>query len=222
MKLLILGSTGPTGLLVVRKALSKYSADDNSFVLYVRSPQKLPAEISTAPRVSVIEGQLEDEDALDKAMEDVDIVLSALGPRQFDHPSGTPLAHAYKSIIHAMKKHHVNRLLALGTASVEDPADRFNVVYYGMVKSVSISMRNAYKDIRAIAEVIRSSGLPHWTIIRVPILSNNESETVISGYIGDGKTGNHTFLNRAGFALFMVNEIENKEWDLKVPLIVTP
>lgn len=120
-----------------------------------------------------------------------------------------------------MKSHGVNRLLALGTASIEDESDHFNLAYYSMVKSVSVTMRNAYKDIRALGAVIKASELEHWTIIRVPVLSNNSSREVIAGYIGDGKTGNHIILNRIGFAAFMVEEISKKQWDRKCPLLVS-
>ncbi|KAJ7222429.1 NAD-P-binding protein [Mycena pura] len=219
MKFLILGSTGPTGILLVREALTVYQ--DITLVLYVRSPQKLPEDIRTNSRCIVIQGELDDESAIDQATQGVDIVLSALGPSQFNQPPGTPLAHAYSRIIEIMKKNNVNRLLALGTASIEDEADRFNLVYYSMVKSVSVSMRNAYKDIRAIGAVIRASELEHWTIIRVPVLSNDPSREVIAGYIGDGKIKNHISLNRAGFAAFMIEEISKKQWDRKAPLLVS-
>jgi hypothetical protein len=91
-----------------------------------------------------------------------------------------------------------------------------------MVTSVSIAMRNAYKDIRAIGAVIQASDLEHWTVIRVPMLSNNKSREVIAGYIGDRKIKNHISLNRVGFAAFVIEEISKKQWDRKVPLLVSP
>ncbi|KAJ7139744.1 NAD(P)-binding protein [Mycena epipterygia] len=220
MRILIFGSTGPTGVLLVREALAAF--DGCSLVLYVRSPDKLPDDLRNNSRCVILEGQLDDVDGLSKAMEGVDIVLSALGPSQFSQPPGTPLAHSYRRIIDTMKAHNVNRLIALGTASIEDKADKFNFAYAAMVKSVSISMRNAYKDIRAIGAVIQASELEHWTIVRVPVLSNDLSREVIAGYIGDGKTKNHISLTRIGFAAFVIEEISQKQWDCKAPLLVTP
>ncbi|KAJ7101006.1 NAD-P-binding protein [Mycena crocata] len=220
MRLLIFGSTGPTGILLVREVLAL--PDGATLVLYVRTPEKIPQDLKSNPNCIVIQGQLEDADSISKAMEGVDIVLSALGPGQFSQPSGTPLAHAYERIIDIMHKHQVDRLIALGTASIEDQADKFNLAYYTMVKSVSVSMRNAYKDIRAIGVVIQASDLTHWTIVRVPILSNDTSREVIAGYIGDGKTKNNLYLNRVGFAAFVVQEISARQWDKKVPLLVSP
>ncbi|KAJ7785921.1 NAD-P-binding protein [Mycena metata] len=202
MRILVFGSTGPTGLLLVRETLA-VQGEGTVLILYVRSPEKLPEDIKRDSSCIVIQGQLDDESSLSQAMEGVDLVLSALGPAQFTHPS-------------------VDRLIALGTVSIEDESDRFNLAYYTMVKSVSVSMRNAYKDIRAIGAVIRASGLEHWTIPRVPVLSNNPSRDVIAGYIGDGKTKNHVVLNRIGFAAFVVGEITQKQWDKKAPLLVSP
>jgi len=220
MRILVFGSTGPTGILLVREALATF--EQSAIILYVRTPEKLPEDLSQNPNCIVIQGQLDDEDSLSKALEGADIVLSALGPAQFTHPSDTPLAHAYERIIRLMKRHQVNRLLALGTVSIEDPSDHFNAAFYALVKGASISMRNAYKDIRAIGAVIRDSELEHWTIVRVPVLSNNKSKETIAGYIGDGKTKNHLSLNRIGFAGFVIEEISQKQWDRKAPVLVSP
>lgn len=115
MRILILGATGPVGLSLCREAL--LSIQDSSLVLYVRSPEKVPDDLTSNSRVVVITGQLTDIDALTKAMEGIDAVCSALGPSVKKgpfHPAGEPLAHAYEGIIKAMKKHSVKRLLALG------------------------------------------------------------------------------------------------------------
>ncbi|KAJ7650209.1 hypothetical protein FB45DRAFT_731091 [Roridomyces roridus] len=218
-RILLFGSTGPTGVLLAREVLNVF--EGITLVLYVRSPDKLPEDLKTNTSCIVIEGQLDDIPALSKAMESVDIVLSALGPSQFSQPPGTPLAHAYRRIVNVMKEKGVKRLIALGTISIEDPEDQFNFVYYGMVKTVSITMHNAYKDIRAIGAVIRASQLEHWTIVRVPVLSNSTSKDVKVGYIGGKEIGNRISLNRAGFAAFVVQEIGKKEWDCKAPVLVS-
>ncbi|KAJ7756482.1 NAD-binding protein [Mycena maculata] len=219
MRLLILGSTGPIGILLVREALAAF--EGSAIILYVRSPEKIPEDLKTNPRCVVIEGQLDDMAALSKAMEGVDIVLSALGPSQFTHPPGTPLAHAYRRIINVMKENKIDRLIALGTASIEDKLDQFNFVYYSMVKSVSISMRNAYKEIRAIGAVIQASELEHWTIVRVPVLSNDAKREVRVGYIGGPEIKNNITLARVGWAAFVVEEMKNSQWDKKMPLLVS-
>jgi len=219
MRILILGATGPTGILLVRQALQKY--ESCTLVLYVRSPQKIPGDLASSPSVIIIQGQLGDTDKLDKAMEGVEVVLSALGPsvkRGPFHPPDTPLARAYLHIIELMNQHGVKRLVCLGTASIKDPADKFNLAFSILVNGVAILARNAYNDVVAIGENVRTAGADlDWTIVRVPILRDAESSDVIAGYIGDGKTS--TFLTRLGFATFVVGEIEKREWVKKAPLI---
>jgi len=219
IRILILGATGPSGILLVRQALQKY--ESCTLVLYVRSPEKVPDDLASHPSVVIIQGQLEDIDKLAKAIEGVEVVLSALGPSVKSgpfHPSDTPLARAYSHIIELMHHHQVKRLICLGTASITDPADKFNLAFYALVNGVKIFARNAYNDVVAIGETVRTAGADlDWTIVRVPILRDSESSDVVAGYVGDGKTS--TTLTRLGFAVFVVEEIEKGEWVKKAPLI---
>lgn len=219
MRILILGATGPTGILLIRQALKDYQSC--TIVLYVRSPEKVPDDLANNPSITVIKGQLDDHDTLSKAMEGVAVVISALGPSVKKgpfHPSGTPLANAYLGVIEVMHQHEVKRLICLGTASITDPADKFNLAFSILVNGVATLARNAYKDVVAIGENIRTKGADlDWTIVRVPILTETESTGVIAGYVGDGKT--NTFLARLGFASFVIEEIEKKEWVKKAPLL---
>jgi nucleoside-diphosphate-sugar epimerase len=219
MRILILGATGPSGVLLIRQALQKY--ESCTIVLYVRSPEKIPGDLANNPSVIIIEGQLGDTEKLTKAMEGVEVVLSALGPsvtRGPFHPSDTPLAHAYSHIIDIMHQQGVKRLICLGTTAIKDPADKFNLAFSILIKGVSTLARNAFNDVVAIGETVRTAGADlDWTIVRVPLLRDSESSNVAAGYVGDGKTC--TLLTRLGFAVFVVGEIEKREWVKKAPLI---
>ncbi|GBE78487.1 NAD-P-binding protein [Sparassis latifolia] len=216
MRLLILGGTGLCGHLLIRDALTA----SHTVVVYARSPEKLSNDFATNPAVTVIKGDLTDVDGLSKAIEGVDAVVSALGPDK-GHPSGTPLAHAYATIIPLMKKYGVKRLIALGTASIRDEHDKFSLSYSAMIIMVSTFARSAYKDIIAIGDTIRTQGDDlTWTIVRVGILTNDEKKDVVAGYVGDGKTRAH--LARAAFADFVIGEVEKNEWCGQAPLISSP
>lgn len=131
--------------------------------------------------------------------------------------SNTPLAHAYSGIIRVMHKHSVKRLICLGTASIKDPHDKFSAVFWTMVNTVKTFAYNAYKDVVAIGETVKAENDLAWTIVRVPVLTNGDSKSVVAGYIGDGSVGSS--LARAGFAAFVVAELEKNEWTKKAPLI---
>lgn len=220
MHVLILGATGAAGLLLIQEALIAL----HTVVVYARAPEKIPEEIKYDPRVTVHKGQLDDREALSSAMKGVDAVLSALGPsvsRGPLYPKGTPLARAYSLIIELMKSHRVRRLLALGTPSITDPNDKFSLRMSIIVNGVATLARTAYQDVVAIGETIRGQGNDlDWTIARVPLLSGANDKKFVVGYVGDGKTG--VWLTRAGFALFVVQELKNNEWVKKAPLITLP
>lgn len=222
MRLLILGGTGPAGLQIIQQAL----AANHVLVILARSPQKLPNDVSTHPSVTVIEGPLTDAEVISNAVKGVHAVLSALGPPvgivgALTYPSNTPLAHAYSSLIAAMKEHNVKRLILLGTTSMKDNHDHFDARFAALIGGVAVFAHHAYRDVVAIGDAVRGEGENlMWTIARVPVMTNGPSKAVIAGYVGDGKM--HTTLPRAAFAAFVLQELEENQWCKKAPLISSP
>jgi len=217
MRVLILGATGASGVKLIEESL----AASHTIVVFARSPQKLPEHLANNPNVIIHKGELTDEVALANAMEGVEAILSALGPTGPFHPSGTPLAHAYSKILQMMKDRGIRRLIALGTPSIPDPEDKFSPSIYAMVITVSTFARTAYKEFVAIGNVMRTEGDGvDWTIARVPILTNAAEKKVAAGYVGDGKTS--SYLTRAGFGAFVVEELDRNDWVKKFPFISLP
>ncbi|KAM6498367.1 NAD-P-binding protein [Amanita muscaria] len=214
MKILILGATGPSGILLVQKCLEHYP--QATLVLYLRSPSKVPKDIAENPAVVVVEGQLDDVEALSKAMEGIEAVLSSLGPSGPIYPSDTPIAKGYANIISIMQQQEVRRLICLGTTAIKDPNDKSSLKFALIVQGVKTLAYNAYKEVVAIGDTVRASDLD-WTIVRVPFLTNGRSTDVVAGYVGDGQDS--IFLTREGFAEFVVKEIEKREWVKKAPLL---
>jgi len=216
MHLLILGATGPCGTLLVKEALGA----SHTVVIYARSPEKLCEEIRNDTRVTMLKGQLDDESALSAAMENVDAVLSALGPKvsHGTYPSGEPLAHAYSLIIKVMVARGIKRLIALGTPSITDPHDKSSLKWSLVVAGLKILVPGVYSDIVGVGNIIRTQGdALDWTIVRVPFLTNSSHRDVVAGYAGDGKTG--TTLSRLGFATFVIEELAKNNWIKCAPLI---
>jgi len=215
MRFLILGATGPSGILLVRKTLEIYP--EATIVIFARSPDKVPQDIAQNSAVTIIKGELTDLDTLSVAIQGVNVVLSALGPLA-THPAGNIIATFYGHLIDLMIKSNIKRIIVLGTGSILDPKDKFSLTFTLLRASVRLLAYNAYADIVAVGEVIRTKGdVLDWTIVRVPILTNKESEEAVAGYIGDGRTG--TYLSRKAYAAFTVHEVENMEWVKESPLI---
>ncbi|PVF98559.1 NAD(P)-binding protein [Serendipita vermifera] len=237
VNVLILGGTGPTGLALIDEALSR----NYNVVIYARSPQKLPEDVKSHPCVIIIKGSLEDEEMLAKAFEaelpanqshdegtnpdsttsqklNIDAVISALGPPvKWIHPAGHPLAKGYERVVRIAKEKGVRRFIVLGTASNKDEHDKFDLRFRTLVFGVEHFAPHAYEDMVAIGDVFKSQQDLDWTIARIPVLLSTEAEKYVAGYIGDGQA--KPFLTRPLFARFVFDEIEQRQWIRKQPLV---
>lgn len=140
VNILVLGGTGPTGLALIREALAR----GHTVVIFARSPHKIPEDISTNPSVIVVPGSLEHEEDIAKAFTaqhtpdeghiQIDAVVSALGPPVTKiNPKGHPIAKGYEKVIKVANENGVKRFIVLGTASIKDDADRFDVRFQSLI-----------------------------------------------------------------------------------------
>ena len=75
--ILLIGGTGVCGLIFVQVALEA----GHKVTIYARTPSKIPADLASNPRLSVIQGELGDEAGLKKAAAcGADVFLSLAGP----------------------------------------------------------------------------------------------------------------------------------------------
>ncbi len=130
---------------------------------------------------------------------------------------GTPIAHGTRSILGAMNKHGVRRIVAIATASASDPKDRSHLRSRFFIGIAKVFLRPAYDDVVATAEAVRESDRD-WTIVRPPFLSDGpKTGRVIVGYLGDGRTG--TYLSRANAADFMLRQLKSNEYVGQAPIV---
>jgi len=106
MRIAVFGATGGTGKQLVEQAL----AAGDYVVVYVRNPSKL--DISHE-HLKVIQGELTDESLIESAVTRADAVISVLGPR--GDSKNKPITHGMQSIIAAMKKQGIRRLIITST-----------------------------------------------------------------------------------------------------------
>lgn len=235
VNVLVLGGTGPTGLALIEEALSR----GHTVIIFARSPQKLPDSILQNPRVAIVKGSLEDEDAITRAFETripnddhngqresahpsevikVDVVVSALGPPVTKiHPAGNPLARGYEKFIHVARRKGVTRFIVLGTASITDEHDRSDLKFQSLVFGVKYFAPRAYAELVEIGKVFGKSDDLEWTIVRIPVLVSHEGGEYHAGYIGDGRTT--AVLTRPLFAKFVFDECDARAWIQKRPLV---
>jgi nucleoside-diphosphate-sugar epimerase len=209
MKVTIFGGTGATGQLVIQKALSA----GHSVTAFARTPSKISIHHGD---LIIIDGGLTDIDKIETAVKGADAVISVLGPT--GKSKGLVISNGLKNIIAAMKKHGVKRLIATATPSYKDSNDKFQFGFAFGVLMVKVLLKDTYQDIVETGEKIAESELD-WTIVRLPMLSNNPSRGKLNiGYTGDG-TVNLFSLSRVDLADFLLEQLNDKKWINKSPII---
>ena len=208
MKIAIFGGTGKTGRLLVAQALD----EGHSVVAYARHPVKL---VLAHERLTVIAGELTDGAAIERVVAGADGVISLLG--QGRPVKGTPVALGTRSILAAMSKAGVRRIVAVATASASDPDDRPPLRSRFFIGIAKVFLRPAYDDVIATDRAVRDSDRD-WTIVRPPFLRDGpKTGRVKVGYLGDGVTG--SYLSRANAADFMLRQLESDEYVGQAPIV---
>jgi uncharacterized protein YbjT (DUF2867 family) len=208
MKITVFGATGHVGALFIGDALKA----GHEIVAYARKPEKIRMK---NPKLSVAAGDLDDADAIEKAVAGSDAVVSVIGP--VGRQDKLIFAPAYEKIITAMKKRGVKRLIALGTPSIPSSLDRPSLIFGALIVVVGMLIHKGYEDIQRVGELVRESGLD-WTLARVPLLTNRPAR----GKITVGNFGNGVWwprLSRADFSQFLLAQLTDRAYVGKAPAI---
>lgn len=208
MNVTVFGSTGATGIEVVKQALEA----GHRVIAFARNPAKLMD--LKVENLSVVKAELSDTEAVEAAIKKADAVISVLGPGII--VKAGELSSGMKNIIQTMKKYGVRRLIALSTASVRDVQDRFDLKFSYIVFMIKMLFNGAYKEIVKMGEIIKGSGLD-WTLVRVGLLTNNPELKVKAGYYGQGIVKSK--VSRISVAKFMLDILRVKVYIQKSPAI---
>ncbi len=196
MKLFVIGATGRTGREIVQQALAK----GHHVTAFVRSPESIP---SKDERLTVLKGNVLDENQLFDAMQNHDAVLSTLGPRKVFKPSSM-LHDSALATTRAMNRSGVKRLVVLSAAAH----------FPGILNRIaSFIMRNHMRDSLAMEAIVQASDLD-WTIARPPRLTQENYTSYRSRENAAPKMG--FSLSRKAVAAFMLNAIEQKKHVRKI------
>jgi len=191
MKLFVIGATGRTGREVVQQALAR----GHHVTGFVRSPESISVKNE---RLSVLKGNVMDENQLFQAMQNQDAVISTLGPREVFKPTSM-LHDSAVATTRAMNRSGVKRLVVLSAAAH----------FPGIPNRIaSFIMRNHMRDSLAMEEIVQSNGLD-WTIARPPRLTQEEYTTYRSREGAAPKMG--FSLARKAVAAFMLDTIEQNK-----------
>jgi len=211
MRVTVFGATGRIGSRVVQRLLD----DGHDVAAFVRNPAKLG---DLAGRVTVMQGQLGDPDAVGRAIVGSDAVISALGPELGLFAKGSPVADGTRAIVEAMQQHGVRRYIGLGTPSVADPRDapgrRIPHVTAWIARH---RIWNAMTELYAMTAAVTSSPLD-WTVARI----TNPLDAPSRGTLRVGFIGHHDVgwrMSRDDIAAFLVGQLTDDGYLRAMPAI---
>jgi len=207
MDIIVFGASGRTGVLLVGQALEA----GHQVTAFVRDLAKLSLQ---HPALSVIQGNVGDAGAVEKAITGQQAVLSVLGPTRGSSP-GAMSAAAYH-ITHAMQKSGVKRLVTLTGAGVRDPRDQPKAFDHLMRTLLGMLSGAVLRDSQEGVSMIRASDLD-WTVVRVPMLTDGPLTGKFRvGYVGKD-SGRQ--ISRADAAAFMLQQLEDDTYFYQAPMI---
>jgi uncharacterized protein YbjT (DUF2867 family) len=207
MKILVLGSTGATGRLIVNQALVK----GHGVVALVRSKAKA-AGLAGA---ELVEGDARDAAALTRAVAGCDAVVSALGTPMSPFRKVTMLSTATRALIGVMAKQNIRRLVCITGIGAGDSRGHGGFVHDWLFQPLMV--RKVYEDKDRQEDAIRASALD-WIIVRPMVLNDKPTSghiralTDLSGVHGGT-------IARADVADFVVQQLTADTWLRKAPLI---
>jgi len=204
MKVLVIGATGLTGKFAVKKLLAR----GHEVTAFARNPNDVK---ESHAKLRVVQGDVRNQESLDRAVADQDAVLVTFGPRSLDKDD---LQETFaRNLIVAMKKANVKRLVELSAwgAGSSKPQMKFA---FKIIRATFL--KNMFDDKERGEALIVASDL-EWTLARPGRLKDDAARGGIKAAL-DG-SGITAWMNREDVAEFMCDEVEKNAWVRKAPLI---
>jgi uncharacterized protein YbjT (DUF2867 family) len=204
MNVLVIGATGLTGKIAVKKLLAR----GHHVTAFARNPNDVK---ESHERLEIVEGEARNQDSLDRAIAGKDAVLVAFGPRSLKKDD---LQEALsRNLILAMTKAKVKRLVELSAWGAGSSKPQMKFVFK-IIRNTFL--KNMFDDKERGEELLTKSDL-EWTLARPGRLKDDAARGGIKASLdGNGITA---WMNREDVAEFMCDEIEKNAWVRKAPLI---
>ncbi|MDP9001930.1 MAG: NAD(P)H-binding protein [Myxococcota bacterium] len=204
MKILVIGATGGTGRLAVNKLLARGDS--------VRAFARNPAAITERhDRLEMVKGDARDAASLDRAVQGVDAVLCAFGPRSLKKDDLQETL--YRNLVVAMQESGVRRVVNLSAWGAGDSAGRTGFLF-GLIRGTLLA--NAFADKNRGEAILLGAGLDVINV-RPGRLSNGPARGGVKASL-DGR-GIKMSLTRSDLANFMIEQLASDAWLRKSPLI---
>jgi putative NADH-flavin reductase len=212
MRIVIFGASGSTGRLLTEQAL----AAGHEVVAVTRQPADFPIRHE---QLSVVEADVHDGQAVDRAVEGADVVLSTLGV-PFTRKPVTIYSDGIRNIIAAMSRHGVERVVVVSSTATEPHhhADGGFLVYRVLLQLVIATFgKTSISDMRRMEALLRDSDL-RWTIMRPSKLFDAPG---VSGYEFHEGQAPGIFTSRADLAASLLQQATDDRFVRKAIEVTT-
>jgi putative NADH-flavin reductase len=197
MRIIIFGSTGSVGQLLVEQALQSHTV-----TAFVRNPSKIAV---THPNLTIAQGDVLDQSAVVRAIGGHDAVFCVIGAGR----NGKIRSEGTRNIIHGMQQVGVKRLICQSSLGVGDSKGNLNFfwkyIMFGML------LKDAYRDHEEQERIVMKSNL-EWTIVRPGAFTNGP----LTGKYRHGFDGNAEGLtlkiSRADVAHFLLKQLTDNRY----------
>ena len=191
MKILVIGSTGRTGLRIVERGISA----GHRITAFTRKPDGL-AGVPGIERV--IRGDGLNPSDIARAVEGQDAVICSVAPGH----NGTTVTGVTRNLIRAMRQANVRRLILISSNLLDATRPP------GLVQLVKFLLRHALADDRQAELLVKDSGLD-WTIVRPGRLTDKPATGRIRLVYGGTIDSPPFSLTRADLATAIIDSVEN-------------
>lgn len=209
MKIVVFGSTGKTGQLLVKKALQE--GHEVTAYLRAESLHKLKhnhfINIHHA-RLKLVEGRLDERDKMREALHGADICLSALGGESRIKQS-EQFTSGLATMIALMEELNVKRFIYLSMLGVGESRYFMSRIIRFLI--CDLILRVPILDHTINEERIKASNLD-WTIIRSGCLSDGPKSSIEKHGCESIKITDSTNISRANVAQFMLKQTSTNEY----------
>jgi len=205
MKVLVIGSTGRTGRLAVRRLLD----GGHEVTAFARNPLALSQE---GRGLKVFQGDTRDPDALDAAMEGQEAVFCAIGPRSLGK---TDLQEkTLRNVVAAMEKHGVKRIVNLSAWGCGDSRTRAPFFFRAVI--IPLLLKGIFEDKERGEAHLLSSPLEFINVRPGRLLTSPAKGGVRASLEPDGLKASLTYED---LAAFMVRQLTENQWVRRSPLV---
>jgi len=197
MKLAIFGSTGKTGLELIKQALEQ----GHAVTAFVRDPARLAIEDE---QLTLVTGDVFDAISVDQAVQGQDAVICALGAGS-ELKKTTIRTTGTTNIISSMQKNDVKRLMvvtAMGVGDSWNTLSLFNKFFFATL------LKSSRDDHETQEAAVKESGLD-WTIVRPSGLTDTPRTGVYE--FGENIPAKTSKIARADVADLILKEVGQDE-----------